>query len=297
MNKNFMDNKFSKIINLFFFVIVLTNTQNSYLFAKTIEDENKSATRLFLQLKKSTCSNQLKQTQLGDFIINYPQKKESYLQEDVNKIFTSNSDFFKSDNQSPLIFICGNELGLSTLYYKLQYPYSTVVVFEEDDESFLSLKRNIFANNLENVTPNKCVLGKEVKNISIPYTKEDPAFEAICREAKRDLVIYDTKSIDKLSNYINQSVDCLKLNIKGKELEIIEELEQSSKLSLIKKIIITFHHNVNHENSLAKLLSILEKNQFDYALEKSSYISFFDRDSSDIKNKEQSFYVYASKKS
>ena len=74
-------------------------------------------------------------------------------------------------------------------------------------------------------------------------------------------------NIVKLSDYIQEPVDILKLDIEGSEGEVLEDLESSHKLSLIKNIFIEYHYDgVNTAYPLGNILTILEKAGYQYVL-------------------------------
>jgi hypothetical protein len=63
-----------------------------------------------------------------------------------------------------------------------------------------------------------------------------------------------------LSNYINDKVDLLKLDIEGAEFEVLSEVKD--KLHLIENIFIEFHSFINQESKLDDILRILKVNGF-----------------------------------
>src|SRR6185295_11059488 len=85
-----------------------------------------------------------------------------------------------------------------------------------------------------------------------------------------DRIGYDYIEVnsDKLSNYINQEIDFLKMDIEGSEIDVIRELSINQKMKYIKEATIEFHHNFPSRNSeLGQFLSILEKNNFSYQID------------------------------
>jgi len=67
----------------------------------------------------------------------------------------------------------------------------------------------------------------------------------------------------KLSKFIHQQVDLLKLDIEGSELQVINELIQSKKIRFIKNIILEFHlDKIPQRPLIGKLVKSLEENRF-----------------------------------
>src|SRR5690606_32260101 len=67
------------------------------------------------------------------------------------EIFVNHEYAFKTETESPLIVDCGANIGLSTLYFKSQYPQSRIIAFEPDKQNIELLKHNIAINKLENI--------------------------------------------------------------------------------------------------------------------------------------------------
>ena len=68
--------------------------------------------------------------------------------------------------------------------------------------------------------------------------------------------------VERLSKYINQEVDFLKIDIEGSEVEVITEIED--KLHYVNNIFIEYHSFVNKSQELDKILTILSRNNFRY---------------------------------
>ena len=69
----------------------------------------------------------------------------------------------------------------------------------------------------------------------------------------------------RLSHFINREVDLLKLDIEGAELMVLEDLAGNGKLSLIREMIIEYHHHMDQNgDEFSRFLAILEGNGFGY---------------------------------
>ena len=65
--------------------------------------------------------------------------------------------------------------------------------------------------------------------------------------------------VDKLSNYIKQKVDLLKIDIEGAEIDVLTDLFRSKKLNLVENMIIEYHHHIDPKiDNLSRLLYLLE---------------------------------------
>ncbi len=75
-------------------------------------------------------------------------------------------------------------------------------------------------------------------------------------------------AVTKLSQYINEPVDLLKMDIEGAETAVLNDLQKSEKLSLINKMIIEYHHHLEEdEDNLSSFLGTLESAGFGYQLQ------------------------------
>src|SRR5690606_39010818 len=72
---------------------------------------------------------------------------------------------------------------------------------------------------------------------------------------------------EKLSTYLKRfkDVDLVKMDVEGSEVEILEDLINSSTIKIPKEYFIEFHHNINQDKSaLSSFLKPFEENGFTY---------------------------------
>ena len=132
---------------------------------------------------------------------------------------------------------------------------------------FNILDYNVYNNNLKNVKLNNKALSN-TKGKTIFYIDHNiPGYGRSSIIERKGLKGY--KEVDSviLSDYINQRVDFLKLDVEGAEEFVIEELFEKNKLKLIREMIIEYHHHINEEkDKLSKILYILEQGGFGYQI-------------------------------
>jgi FkbM family methyltransferase len=173
---------------------------------------------------------------------------------------------FESDAVAPVIIDCGANIGLSVLYFKQLYPKAKVVAFEPDDEIFSYLKSNLETFGLEDVEPIKKGLWKE--ETVLEFFSEGSDANRIMNTSEEALVndnhLYTktTVSTVKLSDFINESVDFLKIDIEGAETDVL--LEAKEKLHLVKNIFIEYHSFMDQPQTLDQILKILSASGFRY---------------------------------
>ncbi len=174
-------------------------------------------------------------------------------------IFKKRIYHFQCKDKSPFVIDAGGYIGMSALYFKSIYPNANITVFEPDPNIFSVLSKNVEMNNLKGIFLVNAGLGK--KNTFVDFYPDGADGGSMYK-------ISDNKTakikIVKLSSYINQPVDLLKMNIEGAEGEVLEEVE--NKLHFVKEIILEYHAFDNLPQHLGKILTILDRNSFRYLI-------------------------------
>ncbi|MEI7474104.1 MAG: FkbM family methyltransferase [bacterium] len=170
-----------------------------------------------------------------------------------NKIYHINTM-----NKTPYIIDAGGCIGMSTLYFKQQYPDAEIIVFEPDPHVFKILDENITVNSLNNITTINKGLGKGTGIINFYADGADGGSVTSTKSDNTTIAV----EITKLSEYLNKRVDLLKMNIEGMEFEVFEEI--SDKLHNVHEIIFEYHAFHNLPQTLGKILEILDTKGFRY---------------------------------
>jgi FkbM family methyltransferase len=164
---------------------------------------------------------------------------------------------FKSSNNKPFIIDCGDNIGLSVLYFKRLFTESEVLCFEPDKVIFDILNDNINTFNLKNVTAiNKAVWNE---NVVKEFSSEgaDAGRLSLNSDKKTSMV-----ECIKLSSFINRKVDFLKIDIEGAEVVVFEEIQNC--LQHVNYIYVEYHSFVSKKQDLSDLLGILTDKGFRY---------------------------------
>lgn len=177
---------------------------------------------------------------------------------------------FKTDKNSPLIFDCGENVGLATMYFKQFYPNSTIIAFEPDEEIFTLLKKNILQNNLDNVNIFNIALSDSKGTKEFFFDENRKTSNIGTGSLIKERSPKNRKNVESgiLSEYIdNKKVDLVKIDIEGAEYSVIKELSSTAQLKNIKELIIEYHHKIGTEKSkLSEFLHIFELNDFEYQI-------------------------------
>jgi len=184
----------------------------------------------------------------------------------VAEVFVDEPYYFKSEKSDPVIYDCGGNIGMSVLYFKHLYPNAKIKVFEPSPDVALLLKKNIEQNSLQNVSVHDVALSDSVGTINI-FVREGMslATTASVEERREGKEVPVEKK--KLSEYINENIDVLKLDVQLSEGAVFEDLKNSSVIEKIKLVIMEYHYSFGvSNNNLSGILSFFEMNNFLYKI-------------------------------
>lgn len=184
----------------------------------------------------------------------------------VEEIFISREYAVLGLGEAPFIIDCGANIGFTTLFLKKMYPQAKIICFEPDPTSFAFLKKNIEGNQLKKVSYEQKALALEQGFIKMSVGNHTESSTFFLDETKQ---VYSVPAV-KLSDSIIEVVDLLKIDVEGAESQIMQDLNQSRKFSLIKNIIMEYHYSTEEQNFLAQSLSYLEAWGFSYEIRVSS---------------------------
>lgn len=184
----------------------------------------------------------------------------------IDEIFKKEIYSIHLQNNSPTIFDIGSYIGLSTIYFKDLYPKAKIRCFEPNPNIFPILEENIFLNNLKDVTLHNIALGKNNETRSFYIDKSaNAAFstasfrkDAWNGKQRSKEIFVKTK---KLSEYIDNHIDLIKIDIEGAEKEVLDDLENSGKTKFISNMLIEYHPKKN--TSIKNIVDLLRRNSFD----------------------------------
>lgn len=189
----------------------------------------------------------------------------------VKEVFLKGDYVFQTDAPAPRIIDAGGNIGITTLFFKQQFPNAHIQVFEAAKRNHELLKQNVTDNHLSDVQVVFGALGKTEGTRTLYFNEKKPGGSTM----SPDVVSSKTTSVFvpedvpalQLSRFIEEDIDLLKLDVEGAEGEILEELESSGALSRIKQIVMEYHANPSNEsNDLTTLMGRLERSGFSLVL-------------------------------
>jgi FkbM family methyltransferase len=188
------------------------------------------------------------------------------------EIFARQHYFFRTDNPAPLIFDCGSNVGVATMYFKWLYPTSRICAFEADATTFTVLQQNVRTNHLSDVEAYHCALWDQDGEIDFFTDPAKPGMLHMSTDAARLDGQRTTVPARKLSEFITEPIEFLKLDVEGAEHRVLGDLVASGKISFIQQMVIEYHHRLGAGKScLAGFLKTLEESGFEYQVNASMY--------------------------
>lgn len=179
---------------------------------------------------------------------------------------------FTSDETAPIIFDCGSNIGMSILYFKSLYANSCIMGFEPDKETFELLEENIRNNNLSNVTIYNFALS-DAEEEKILYKKSlKPGSLNMSLFNSGDDLQEEMVYARKLSDFISTPIDLIKIDVEGAEIEIIQDLIQNQKITLVKRMCIEYHPSLT-SSSIDQFVYLINANNFLCRVKNSSLYS------------------------
>src|SRR5262249_43943895 len=118
----------------------------------------------------------------------------------------------------PLILDGGANVGVSVCFFKEHYPDSSVVAFEPDDALFKVLERNVLRAGYQGVELVPRALWTEAT--LLPFYSEGSDGGRVARPG--DPPGKSVRTV-RLRDYLDRSVDLLKLDIEQGELAVLED--------------------------------------------------------------------------
>jgi FkbM family methyltransferase len=164
---------------------------------------------------------------------------------------------FKARRPDPLIIDGGSNIGMSILYFKRIYPSARVIGFEPDPSIFRILEGNMNRNNIEGVNLINAGLGAESGSAS--FVPDGSAGGQVMERCQGITI-----TLERLSDYLDEPVDFLKLNVEGAELGVLEEAEASNKIRNIDELVLEYHGCGGKEQRLGPILDLLDRTGFRY---------------------------------
>lgn len=157
---------------------------------------------------------------------------------------------FAATSQQPLIIDAGANVGLSVLFFKSLYPQSRIVAFEPDPAVFRVLEANVRTFGLTDVVLiNEALAARE--GVLRFHSEGADGGRLVDGADANDIQVPATR----LSPYLSEPVDLLKIDIEGAETDVLIECRE--RLAGVRHLFAEFHSFVDRAQTLHTVLSIM----------------------------------------
>ncbi|KAA6439421.1 FkbM family methyltransferase [Dyadobacter flavalbus] len=180
-----------------------------------------------------------------------------------NEIFINEIYHFKPVPEKDVILDCGANMGLSVLYFARTYPDHLIYAFEPETEIFAILKENVETFNLTNVRLFEKAIWNKEETLEF-YTDKGMGGRVVMSYENQEPTRIDTL---RLSNYLTDKVDFLKIDIEGAEDTVLRDCKD--KLSQVGSFFFEYHNDVNKPQTLHELLNMIKDIGFHYYIKES----------------------------
>lgn len=180
-----------------------------------------------------------------------------------NELFTNELYKFKPDLKRNVILDCGANIGLSVLFFSINYPNHRIIAFEPDPIIFEILSENVATFNLKNVELLNKAVWDRVAELEF-FT--DNSLGGRINVAYEGQVPRKVETV-RLHDFLNAEVDFLKLDIEGAEDTVLRDCKD--KLGQLNSFFFEYHNDVNKPQTLHQLLEIVSDLGFHYYVKES----------------------------
>ena len=172
---------------------------------------------------------------------------------------------FTACRPNPVILDCGSNIGMSILYFKHLYPQARIIAFEPDPGIVGYLHENMKTNGQTDVRVVQAAIGGQAGTLTF-YS--DGKYGSCLAHLSSELIPEGWTKHEvpcvRLSDYLNEPVDFLKMNIEGAEWEALADCGE--RLRQIREMAIEYHHLPGVPRTLHRILSLLDELGFDYTV-------------------------------
>jgi len=184
-----------------------------------------------------------------------------------DEIFKKEIYKFISGEKNISIVDCGANIGLSTIYLKMNFPDAHIVAFEPDPNIYAALKYNIGSFGYKDIV----CKNEAVSNVAgvVNFWLEGGHSGMIIDEdnAKKAARIKSTRLKSVLNDY--ERVTFLKIDIEGEEVNVIPDI--ADQLKKVDYLFLEYHSFLNRNQTLGEILTIIQAAGMRYYVEEATH--------------------------
>lgn len=179
------------------------------------------------------------------------------------ELFQSNIYQFQATDDRKIILDCGANMGLSVLYFAINYPEHRIIAFEPDPSIFKILQENVETFGLDNVTLHERAVWDKEETLTF-FTDRGMGGRVENAYAHQQPQLVKTV---RLKDFLTSEVDFLKIDIEGAEGVVLADCKD--KLSFAKHIFFEYHNDIRKPQTLHELLALVKDQGFHYYIKES----------------------------
>ncbi len=179
------------------------------------------------------------------------------------ELFESNIYKFNPSKDARTILDCGANMGLSVLYFSINYPDHHIIAFEPDPEIFAILEENVQTLGLKNVTLYQKAVWNKTEVLKF-FT--DAGMGGRVENSYTNQVPREIEAVP-LQDFLTDDVDFLKIDIEGAEEVVLSSCKDI--LHKARHIFFEYHNSIRGPQTLHKLLEMISLQGFTYYIKES----------------------------
>jgi FkbM family methyltransferase len=181
----------------------------------------------------------------------------------IHEIFVNGAYTFESSNPRPRIVDCGANIGMAVLFFKTFRPDAEVIAFEPDPTTFARLVQTIEVNGLRGVRLENAAVGDKDGTVAFYGSRSgsggitasvEPSWGGDTRQEVRAV---------RLSSWIKEPIDFLKLDVEGAEYDVVRDLVDSDAIGWVREAVIEYHELATRPDGLSHMIEALQGAGFD----------------------------------
>lgn len=193
---------------------------------------------------------------LGPFVLRVTDGPNAYMQykdEVVRGCYA-----FASRSATPVVIDGGANMGMFSLVTRRDHPGARITAFEPDPAIAALLRENLDRNGARDVAVVVAALGASPGEAA--FAADGMAGGALSASGTARV------RVERLSDWLHDEVDFLKLNIEGAELDVLREAAGAGRLHKVRAMVVEYHGWPEGEQRLGALLELLDREGYRYLL-------------------------------
>ena len=181
----------------------------------------------------------------------------------IHEIFVNTAYTFESSNPRPRIVDCGANIGMAVLFFKTFRPDAEVIAFEPDPITFARLVRTVEVNGLRDVRLENAAVGDKDGTVAFYWqpigsggmtASVEPSWGGDTRQEVRAV---------RLSTWIQEPIDFLKLDVEGAEYDVVRDLIDTDAIRWVREAVIEYHALTARPDGVSQMIEVLQAAGFD----------------------------------